>query len=295
MIAYILSNLCFMFRNVCNKEFTNRFSGKQNNMFFNAICLSITCIISAFMGGVQRPSSIVLLLAAIFGIDFIGTVSVMLISFAKGPMGLVNLIFNLCAVVPMTVGLVVFHQKLSIYNVFGLFCVLAILLLAWFDGESKKSSAEKKVYISPKIWLPVTLLAAGMNGVLSSLQSMFVQWGGDTPVAVFNFWAYLIGALVGWVALLVMKLKGADFSQVKKMPMAFSVTSVACGLLASGGNILIMYAIYTIPSAIAYPLQSCLLTVAAYLIALFYYKEARTKNGIILVLLTLISIVLFSL
>lgn len=43
MIAYILCNLCFMFRNVCNKEFTNRFSGKQNNMFFNAICRNERC------------------------------------------------------------------------------------------------------------------------------------------------------------------------------------------------------------------------------------------------------------
>lgn len=295
MVAYILCIVCFLFRSIANKEFTNRFTGKQTNMLFNAICLSITCIISAFMGGMQRPSGIVLLLAAIFGIDFIGTVFFMVIAFGKGPMGLVNLIFNLSSMVPMVVGLAVFHQKLSIFNVIGLVVVLAILLLAWFDGEAKKGTEEKRAYISPKVWLPITILTAGMNGILSSLQSMFVEWGGNTPVSVFNFWAYLIGAVFAWVVVLIMKMKGISFRQIKDKPVAFSLTSVSCGLLASGGNILIMYAIYVIPSAIAYPLQASLLTVLTYLVSLFYYKEARSKNGIYLVLLTIASIVLFSL
>ena len=55
-----LAYLSFTLRTVCNKEYTRRFSKTETNLFFNAIGLSITCLISALGGGIQAPGSLVL-------------------------------------------------------------------------------------------------------------------------------------------------------------------------------------------------------------------------------------------
>lgn len=292
MHFFILAYLFFFMRTICNKEYTRHFSRRETNLFFNAIGLSITCVISALAGGIARPSGLLLLLAALFGAIFVATVYLLLVSYAKGPMGLIQLIYGMSAVVPVTFGLVLFHEPMNLSKGLGLLCVLLVLLLSWRDGEAKNSKHSSSVYVPAKVWLPITLLTTLLNGCLSTIQNMTVQWCQDFSIMVFNFWAFLIGAGICWLMLLVYKLRGGHFDEITPQKKPFVVSSFLCGLGSSGGNILIMYALKYMPSTVVYPLQNSLGMVSVYLLSLLHYKEGRTKYGYLMIAIGLVSIVL---
>lgn len=289
MHFFILASMSFIMRTLCNKEFTKRFKASETNLFFNAVSLTTTCIISALMGGMVMPSGLLLLLAALFGVIFIATVYLLIVCYSKGPMGLVSLIFGMSSVVPITAGLTIFHEPMNLLKGLGLLCVLAVILLSWRDGEAKGS---KSVYIPARIWLPVTLLTTLLNGCLSTIQNMAVQWSGGFSTSVFNFWAFLIGALAGWLLVLIHKLRGRHFPEITAHPRSFSLLSILCGLGSSGGNILIMYALIYIPSTVCYPMMSTVNTVVTYLISLLYYKEGRSRYGYLMLAIGIASIIL---
>lgn len=289
MHFFILAYISFFMRTICNKEFTTHFSHRETNLFFNAISLTTTCVISALAGGIAKPSALLFLLAALFGLIFVATVYLLIISYSKGPMGLVQLIFGMSSVVPITVGLTVFHEPMNLFKGLGLLCVLIVLLLSWRDSEAKNSTS---VYIPTKVWLPITLFTTALNGCLSTIQNMTVQWEPNTSIMTFNFWAFLVGALACWLILLVHRLRGGHFPEVTAQPKAFAISSLLCGLGSSGGNILIMYALKYIPSTITYPLMSSLSTVSIYLLSILHYKEGRTRYGYLMIAIGLASIVL---
>ena len=289
MHFFLLASFSFIMRTLCNKEFTKRFQSSESNMFFNAIGLTTTCVISALMGGMVMPSGTLLLLAALFGTIFIATVFLLIVCYSKGPMGLVSLIIGMSSVVPITAGLTIFHEPMNLTKGLGLLCVLAVVILSWRDGEAKNS---KSVYIPAKVWLPVTLLTTLLNGCLSTIQNMAVQWSDGFSTSVFNFWAFLIGATAGWLVVLLYKLRGRHFAEVTTHPSSFSLLSLLCGLGSSGGNILIMYALTYIPSTVCYPMMSTTNTVIIYLISLLYYKEGRSKYGYLMLAIGIASIIL---
>ena len=69
-------------------------------------------------------------------------------------------------------------------------------------------------YIPPKVWLPIALLTMLLNGSLSTIQNMTVQWAPDTSIMVFNFWAFLIGASLCWILLFIHKLRGGHLKRL---------------------------------------------------------------------------------
>ena len=289
MLYFILSSLSFTARNLVNKEYTRRFSSKESNLFFNTIGLTVTSVICAFIGGLETPSPLLLLLASLFGVCFVATVYFLIVSYSKGPLGLVQLVYGMSSVVPICVGVFMFNEPMSWLKGLGFICVLSVILLSWRDKEAKNS---KSAYIPARVWLPVTLLTTLLNGGLSAIQKMVVQWVPGASTNVFNFWAFSIGALFGWSVLLIMKLRGKHFPEVTRSPRAFTLISLLCGLFSSGGNILIMFALLTIPASVCNPMLSTINTLIIYLISLLYYKEGHSRYGFLMIGMGIVSIIL---
>ena len=296
MLFLALSFISFQLRTLSNKEFTRSFSGLGPNLLFNAIGLSVTFIISLLTGGMVRPETGLLILAAIFGLLFAATVIVLLFAYGKGPLGPVSLVYHMSTFVPIIFSFTLFHEPLTWKTIVGLCLVLIVFILSSKDSEVKdeKKNGKASTFISPKVWMPITIAATLMNGTLAALQNMATQWF-TADIMVFNFWSYLIGAAALWIALIVYKLTHHDLTQVKEKPVRFSLISLLCGLFASGGNIFIMYALSKMPSSIAFPLNSVLANIVTYLISLFYYKEGRSKYGIPMLIIGGVCIFLLSL
>ena len=291
MLYFFLSSLSFTIRTLINKEYTRRFSSKDSNLLFNAIGLTVTAVICALIGGCEKPSALLLLLSAAFGICFIATVYFLIVSYSRGPFGLVQLVYGMSSVIPICIGLFLFNEPMSWLKGLGFVCVFFVLFLSWRDKEAKNS---KSIYIPVKIWLPITLLTTFLNGLLSGIQKIMVQVCPGTSTNVFNFWAFSIGALFGWIILLIMKLRGQPFTEVKKNPKTFNLLSLFCGIFAAGGNILIMYALLVLPASVCSPSLSTLNTIIIYVISLLYYKEGHSKYGFLMIGTGIVSIFLLA-
>lgn len=293
MHFFILAFLSAFMRNICNKEFTKRFTAGETNMFYQAITLSVTCLISALAGGMLAPNTLFLIMSTIYAGVFVATVYLMIICYSKGPMGLVSLVLSMSSIIPVLVGLIGFNEEMNLYKGIGLVCAFTVLILSWRDGEAKTGKKKFK-YIPAKVWLPVTLLTMGLNGILCTLQNMAVQWAPDGNIMIFNFWSYLLGSAICWIILLVHKLRGQHFPEVTSKPKTFSLLSVLSGLGCAGINLLIMVALLYIPSSICYPLMSTVSTTSVFLLSLLYYKEGHSKFGYIMLAFSLVGIVSFS-
>lgn len=293
MALLLLSLVSFLFRTLCNKEYSRRYSGLESNIFFNAIGLSVTLIVSIFMGGIALPSPRLLFFASLYGILFVSTVIIILYAYAKGPLGPVQMIYSMSSLIPTLVGLVLFKEDINWMKILGIVIFLSVIILSALDKQAKGQEG-KKAYVSPKIWMPVALAAMLTNGSLASIGALASSWNAEESIMVFNFWGYLVGSSILWIWLLICKLRKHDMPQIKAAPGKFAFISILCGVLASSGNISLMYALTTLDSSIAFPLQSVANVALLYLISLFYYKEARSRFGIPMLLLAGCGIVLLS-
>ena len=293
MHFFILAFLSAFMRNICNKEFTKRFTAGETNLFYQAITLTVTCFFSAVAGGMHAPNMLFLIMSTVYAVVFVATVYLMIVCYSKGPMALVSLVLSMSSIVPVLVGLIGFREEMNLFKGIGLVCAFTVLILSWRDGEAK-SGKKKYKYIPAKIWLPVTLLCMGLNGILSSLQNMAVQWAPNGNSMIFNFWSYLLGALICWVILLIRKAGGQKFPEVTKSPKSFTALSLLSGVGCAGINLLIMLALVYIPSSICYPLMSTVSTTSVFLLSLLYYKEGHSKFGYIMLVFSLVGIISFS-
>lgn len=293
MALLILSLVSFLFRTLCNKEYSRRYSGLEPNLFFNAIGLSVTLIVSIFMSGAHLPSIRLLFFASLYGILFVATVIIVLYAYAKGPLGPVQMIYSMSSLIPTLVGLILFKEEVNWMKIAGILLFLSVIILSALDKQAKGQEG-KKAYVSPKIWMPVALAAMLTNGGLASIGALASSWNEEEGIMVFNFWGYLVGSTILWVWLLIRMLQKKQMPDVKAAPGKFVFISALCGILASNGNISLLYALTTLDSSIAFPLQSVANVALLYLISLFYYKEARSKFGIPMLILAGVGIVLLA-
>ena len=293
MPLLIVALFSFLFRTLCNKEYSRNYSGLASNIFFNAIGLTMTLITSAVLGGVALPSSRLLLFASIYGILFVSTVIIILYAYAKGPLGPVQMIYSMSSLIPTLVGLIFFKEECNWMKIVGIILFVSVMILTALDKQAKGQEG-KKAYVSPKIWMPIALAAMLTNGSLASIGALASSWNEEESILTFNFWAYLVGSSVLWIALLVCKLKKVAMPQIKATPGKFALISILCGILASSGNISLMYSLTMLDSSIAVPLQDVANVALLYLIGHFYYKEARSKYGIPMLICAAVGIVLLA-
>lgn len=293
MALLLLAMFSFLFRTLCNKEYSRNYTGLESNLFFNAIGLSVTLICSIFMGGVHLPSLRLLFFASLYGILFVSTVIIVLYAYAKGPLGPVQMIYSMSSLIPTLVGLFLFKEDLNWMKIVGVVMFILVMVLTAMDKQAKGQEG-KKAYVSPRIWMPVALAAMITNGSLASIGALASSWNEEESIMVFNFWGYLVGASILWIWLLVRVLQKKTMPQIRRTPGKFAFISILCGILASSGNISLMYALTTLDSSIAFPLQSVANVALLYLISLFYYKEARSRFGIPMLLCAGIGIVLLA-
>lgn len=294
MIFFVLSQLSFMFRTLCNKEYTRHFSSPASNILFNVIGLGVTFLISLiFKGAALPPSPAYLLLCLLFGTIFAVVVMLMLVCYSKGPLGQVNLVFQMCTLVPVVFGILVFHEAFNWQKGIGIALMLVVFVLSFLNSKAGDPSSDR-VFVPARVWMPVTVLTMLLNGCLSTIQNSAVQLFPETKILTFNFWSFLFGTLILIVIYVIYRLGHEADPLIKQQPAKFYTLALVCGMLSSGGNIFIMYALKTIPSTVAYPLLACINTVALHIIGLVFYKDARTRYGLAMILIGLVSIVLLN-
>jgi drug/metabolite transporter (DMT)-like permease len=289
MIYVILAISFFFLQNVSNKEFTRRFKSALPGLaLFDGLALSVASVALMLTGGLSPLPGPQLLLAAGFAVLFVITVFLIVLTMASGPMGMSALLINMSMVIPTTMGLLIWHESLSLVKGLGILCMTAVLIISGLSEKGKGKSANLK-------WFLLALVTMVCNGSLSVLQKVLTSSFENPSIVSFNCVSFGIGALLCWALALIFKLRGQDLSPWTSNKKTLALCAAGMGLGTVGGNLFNTLALTVLPASVSFPLVQGTVIVVLLVGSAFLYKERLNKAGYLSVALGLAGIVLLSL
>ena len=288
-MIYVLAAVVFFFlQNVVNKEFTARFKSTLPGLaLFDGIALSLAAITLMFFGGAAALPTDQLILAAAFGVLFVITVFLIVITMSKGPMGMSSLLINMSMIIPVTGGILIWGEELTIIKFVGILCMVAVLALSGLSERGKGKNSNLR-------WFALAILTMVFNGTLSLMQKALTANFENPNATAFNCWAFAIGGVLCWLIVLALKLKGTSFADWTSRPKELLLCSLGMGWGTVGGNMFNVLALTVLPAVVAFPLVQGTVILSVMVGSMVLYKEKLSKWGILALVLGIAGIIFLS-
>ena len=285
MIYFILSILMYLVQDFSNKSFCLKV-GKTSfgtALIQNAVCCICSSLTLVVGGGVVMLQPSHMLLAALFGLSFLGTVFLLLCAFMHGTVGLSTLICNIGMFVAAFYGIIRFGDGFTPFIAAGYVCMLLAVILSSPIGVSERGGVK---------WFLLALGSGISNGIVASVKREAVGIIAD-DIQSFLAFGFLFAGLIAAVFAFSLKKCRDDVICVISSPkiMLFGVFAGIGGVMA---NLFQMKSLVTLPSTVVYPLTSGMLVVILWLASVFIYKEAKIKPRNIAAIIFCLMAILFS-
>lgn len=287
MVYFILSILAYLVQDFSNKSFCLKvgktsFGTALIQKAVCCICSSLTLVVS---GGVVMLKPSDMLLAALFGLSFLGTVFLLLCAYMHGTVGLSTLICNIGSFVATFYGIIRFDDEFTLFIAAGYICMLLAVILSSPIGEGERGGMK---------WFLLALGSGISNGIVASVKREAVAIIAD-DIQSFLAFGFLFAGLIAAVFAFSTKKYRQDVRCVVRSPRLM-LCGVFAGVAGVHANLFQMKSLVTLPSTIVYPLTSGLLVVILWLASVFIYKESRIKpRNIVTIILCLLAILFSSL
>ncbi len=267
MVMAVLSIVFYTLQAVSNKEFSRRFSTQIPGLaLLNALALTLIVAYTAMIGAIGTMPPMAFLIAAAFGILFVITVFLIVLSMAAGPLGVTMLIINSSLIIPVLFGIFLWQEQLTAAKGIGILFVLSVLVLSGLGG----GKGGKRVSLR---WLALTLMALLCNGTLSVLQKAFIVYSPDVGVVTFSFWTFLIGAVACWTIVISLWMKGERFGDWVVRPFQLGSCAAGIGMGTVGGSIFLLASLAKLPAIVSYPVVQGGVILLLWLVSLLFYRE----------------------
>ncbi len=275
MIPAILAGLFFVLQNLGNRAFSKYFErGFYQLMAVNSVALAIA---SAALLALSRPKPLTgpaALFAVAFGALFVAAISVIMLTFSRGPLGMCNLIIDMYIMPAVLAGILIWREKLTpVTGVAMALTVTALALIAFPDGKDDKQAK--------KGWLFLAIASMLLNSGLSLVQKSALTLYPEMDTGDFTFWSIAAGAAMSLLLFLGMKLFGKKrFSPgqpVKRLPLV----AAAEGLGTAAAYWLENRALTVAPSVVVFPVVISVNVGVLMLISIIFYGEKLSlRRGI---------------
>lgn len=199
---------------------------------------------------------------------------------------LVDVFLTLGLAVPITLCAILFGEEMKWNHYFGfLLLIVAVLILCSYNNNIKK-----KLNVKSLLLLVLCSLSFGTS---SFTQKWFVRYSGGALVSSFNFYTYVIAALLLCVCFLIMKKPHKEEKSDFKIKSVFIfIIIMAAGLFLN--SYLMTLAAPLLPAVVLYPLNTGLSLVLSAAMSSILYKEKLSVKCIIGILLAFISLIIIN-
>lgn len=305
MLFAILTLLTFGIQNLGCKEYGRRFPDTMySQSVMTAASQIIVVVIMAALGGARMMPAQGFILAALFGLMFVVTLSTMTLALSLGHMGVTLLIQNSSLIVPVIYGMLVWNEQMTVPKGIGIACVLLMLVLSAGDlsakdGESSAPGANKGR------WLICLALAFIGDSVLAILQGTVSRECASLSPVTFTFWTSVFSVLFAALLTVWFRLRGCGgLLPDRKSRVSFGLICAAIGAGTAGGNCFTIMAggnAYTepflraIPSTVLFPMRSGGLVLMMWALGILIYREKVSRRGIWMLIVGLAGLVLLNL
>ncbi len=284
-----LAILFFFFQNIANKEYGARFEpGIKTLMPFHVIS-HLAMILSLVVLGVsvQMPLG-GLVYAFIYACAFLTAIMMLMKTLTLGAVGKTTLIVNLSMLLPMLLGVLFWEEKLNLYNIFGIPCVLLTLFLS----VPKKSGGEK----ANARWTLCVLITFLLDGCLSVIQKMFLRAYGNDYSVSFVLVSALFGLGIAVFVSSVFFLKDRRLSiPVGKGLIPLAIIAIVVGASTGLATMFNMQSLTMLDGVIVFPVRQGGLILMMTLYGVIRYKDKFDLRTAVMLLSGLAGIVLLNL
>lgn len=279
------------FKGFCGKKTSSFASNFYHSVLTNLIRMSL-CIIIGFAivcleGDLNflLPDASALFIALILGVSTAIFVIAWLISVRQNAYMLMDVFLMLGVLVPLSLEQLLFKEAVRPVQWLGL-CILFVA--AWIMC-SYNNNIKTKLNFSAFLLL---LLCGFSNGVADFAQRLFAKTS-DTPVSVFNLYAYIFAALT---LVLAFSLSKKDIAQKRdysfKRAFPYILVMAICLFLNSYYKTL---AAFYLPSVILYPLNQALALILSTVMSAVFFHEKITFKAVIGIFTAFVGLLLINL
>ena len=267
MIQSVLAALFYVLQNLSNKVFSEKFkSGLYPLAVLNALALTIgTALLFLFNRPAMLPAA-GMGFAFLFGVLFVLTISMLVLTMSRGPLGLSSLIVDMNVIITVLFGAVVWRERISLVQGLGLVILLGVIVALAIPDQ--KEAARKH-----RLWLITALSTLLLNGILNIEQTAAFKVCPDLSSADFTFWSMAIGAGICIVLAIVLKVfTRARFDPeepLRKLPLLAAGLGVGTAVAYYFHN----EALVLLPSLIVFPVVIGLNNGLLMLFSVIFFKE----------------------
>lgn len=279
MIYTILAGVFFAGQNLASRAFSKTFE----QGIYQLITLNVlaTLMGSAALFVLFRPGMISLtamLFAAAFGTLFVATISMIMVTYSKGPMGISSMMIDMSVMILVLFSTVVWRETPTLIRGIAMAMLLTVLVLLSLPDKKENRAATRS-------WFIIALVTMIMNGTLSILQKSAFMVCPELSSTDFTFWSMAMAFAVSTLAFLGMKLLGKKrFSQgqpLKKLPLiaAGQGLGTAAAYYCSNAALLIQQSIIVFP-VIVFVNVGLLMLISV----IFFGEKINLRRGIAFVM-----------
>ena len=288
----LLSVFSGSIKGYCGKRVSNFTEKADDAMLFNCMRMFFCIVISFFLLAVQgkvielNVNAVFLLIAALSGISTAISLVSWLLSVRGSAYMLVEIFVMLGTVVTLFLSYIVYGESISIGQFFG----IILLFIAGFIMCSYNRSV-KHGKIGIKAWA-LLILCTLTFGMSDFSQKIFTKTFQNGSIAAFNFYTYIVSAVLLLVFYLISR--SAKRPEIGKIKKALGYMLLMSVFLFCNAFFKTKASLY-LPAIQLYPLTNSLALTFSTLMAAIFFKEKLTPKCIFGILLSLAAIIIIGL
>lgn len=269
------------------KEFNRRYMTNAASYFaFNTLYLAVVVIMLAVGGGrLQLPAVLTIEFGAVFGTLFVFATFSYMKAMESGPMSFASLFFSLGLLVPVVVGIMLWDETVSLWQMVGLSLLVVTLYLATGSSLSGTKGVNRR-------WVFFTAGAFIGNGlVLTTMKEHQMLLSGG-QIREFLVIAFSVGAVLSGMMFLFYHRNGQSIRQLKKLPFVWIMLATATTTAA--GNVLNLYLSTRISGVVQFPVVNGGVVLISTALSVILYRERLSRRGIASLFAGIAALVLVS-
>lgn len=287
MLYALLSSIFYAVQNSACKEHGKRFPQKVHGLLLTVfLSMVVQCAAMAAVGGATMIGRTPMLLAAAFGLTFAATFTCMTTAMAIGPLGMSALIGNCSLMFTTAIGIFCWGEEMTLLKGVGTLSILFMLVMSGLSSRGGQKGGFK--------WLTLVLLTLGGNVLLSVYQHEILAYP-EVSAYAFNFWSSVFSALFSLLAVLALKLRGADFGAWLQKKKELALVALGMGVGTAGGNAFAIVVLEHLEAVVAFPLRQGSLVLIMWLIGRLIYHDEKGRWDWLLLVSGLAGIILMNL
>ena len=267
--------------------------GYKDAMLANTIRMTL-CIFIGFALmivngslGYITPEPAIIGVAALSGITTSVFVVCWLISVKKGAYMMLDVFLMLGVLVPLLAGKLLFDEHIKTTQWIG----IGILFVAVYIMCSYNNSIKGKMSLAS---YGLLILCGVANGLTDFSQKLFVKMGGETPIAIFNFYTYIFSALTLLIFYGVFsKVEKGEEKKTSGIKQIFGYILVMSICLFANSYFKTMAAGY-LDSAQLYPLNQGASLIVSSVMSATLFRERLTMKCIAGLLISFVGLIVLN-